>query len=97
MTRLHAVIVPLAARQEQRVAYEFDGIGCGYRVYAAVHFGHRRLCMTCQELGPAMSGCLRDRAGNDAVAVAVGKRAGIRAEGSPASAPAPDVASEVAS
>jgi hypothetical protein len=33
---------------EVRYAYEFDCVRCHYHIYSAVHYGHRRLCLTCQ-------------------------------------------------
>jgi hypothetical protein len=46
---------------EVRYAYEFDCIRCDCHVYSAVHYGHRRLCLTCQfVLQAELDAVLRD-------------------------------------
>lgn len=46
---------------EVRYAYEFDCVRCHYHIYSAVHYGHRRLCLTCQfEIQAELDARLRD-------------------------------------
>ncbi len=55
-----ADVVRLWPRLSMRTMHEFTCAGCGERIIAAVHYGHRDFCFMCQELGPEMSRIVRD-------------------------------------
>jgi transcription elongation factor Elf1 len=48
-------VVRLMSHQPVLFALTFDCLRCGHHVYAAVHLGHRRMCLDCQYLEPEVS------------------------------------------